>query len=275
MPEPYRMTIMRKEVDGIVRFRICRFMSDRYKYLDSEEHECYNAWYMEKYRREKIVKKTSSPVIVHDYQQEAIARANKTIYLLLFFGLRAASKFLTLTFADPCFDRARVKADVGIMCKRFLDRYGKPLAYLSVLELHPGGHGYHVHICVNCRYISQAVWQDVLWKQGIVDIRAIKSPDKLNRIRLFANYLAKYLEKDAVNAPPGSRRFNVSQAWPKLPDKEFVRHAGAEGVAAYLLSCQDHPDQEVRDFLCTLRTGEQVHILEAALPATKELADVV
>ncbi len=275
MPYPYRMTISRTEVDGVVRLRVCRFMTDRYKYLDSEEHECYNAWYMEKYRREKIVKKTSSLVINHDYQQEAIKRANKSINLLLFFGLRAFSKFLTLTYAVPCFDRTRVKADMGIMCKRFLDRYGKHLGYLSVLELHPGGHGYHVHIVVNCQYISQKDWQDVLWQQGIVDIRTVRSSDKLGRVRLFANYLSKYLQKDAANAPLHSRRFNVSHAWPKLPFKEFFNYASSEAIIAYLGSLKGSAGAEVRDFVCKLRTGEQVHILEAALPATKELADVV
>ncbi len=174
----------------------------------------------------------STPVTIkRDAKVESLKRAVRSVFDLIYFGICKESKFLSLTFREACFDRERVGVCIQNMCSRYLRDYHRPLAYLSVLELHPGGHGYHVHMMVNTPYIPQETWQCHLWQQGIVDIRSLGKRGSNYNDSKVAHYLVKYMEKDAANVSPGSRRYNVSQTWPKRPPTEYLQFEDYE--AAY------------------------------------------
>jgi hypothetical protein len=129
-------------------------------------------------------------------------------------------RLLTLTFAVAVHDREAVLGEMALFVRRL--RAAMPrLRYLYVLELHPGGHGWHVHMGID-KYVDHAVWEE-LWGQGFVDIRYLKS--KVTGYQQsaadVARYLAKYISKDVDGVEKGKRRFSgshnlvdtVVQAW--------------------------------------------------------------
>lgn len=76
------------------------------------------------------------------------------------------------------------------------------VVWLAVLEWHPGGHGWHVHLVVN-KYVPKAKIQE-MWLHGYVDVRRITvRGDSASRqaVSKAASYLAKYVSKDP---PPGA-----------------------------------------------------------------------
>lgn len=210
-----------------------------------------------------------------DSKQESVNRARRSVLDLVFFGLRSDSKFLTLTFAKATVDRSYVRGCINNMCNRYLLEYGRPLPYLSVLEFHPAGHGYHVHMLVNSPFISQADWQGKLWRQGIVDIRSVRRLDNVDHRIDLANYLLKYLEKDVADLPPGSRRYNVSKSWPKVPSAEYVDEVASDAFIAYLLENKDKPGFSVRSHDSELPTGERVTSIWSTVPNTKDFSEVI
>jgi hypothetical protein len=107
----------------------------------------------------------------------------------------------TLTYAVPGgqHDRAAVVRDVQNFGKRIARRW-RHLKWLAVLELHPGGHGYHVHMMVNA-YVPQELVR-ALWGLGHTDVRLIRGKgvkDPLSGARAGAAYAAKYIAKDAAS----------------------------------------------------------------------------
>ncbi len=220
--QTYLMTKRTKEVSGDLRHKIFLFDKPRCHYIDGEEkgiYDQYNKWNKTK---ECAMKKPPSPPDHEASLLSAVTRAKRALSDLIYFGHCPESKFLTLTFEKPCFDRGRVKKAIANMCTRYRIGEDRPLPYISVLELHPGGHGYHVHMIINSPYVPQSTWQDDYWQQGIVHIKTLARVSTNHGLIDLAHYLCKYLEKDAPNVPAGSRRYNVSQAWPELPKKQYL-----------------------------------------------------
>ncbi|MBA7540061.1 hypothetical protein ES705_32350 [subsurface metagenome] len=214
----------------------------------------------------------STPVVIkRDTKVESLKRAVRSVFDLIYFGICRDSKLLSLTFKDPCFDREHVAFSIKNMCSRYLRDHHQPLAYLSVLELHPGGHGYHVHMLVNAPYISQAAWQDDLWQQGIVDIRSLGKRGSSYSDSKVAHYLVKYMEKDAANVPPGSRRYNISRAWPKRPPTEYLQFEDYEAAYEWFSQVEHKAVFKCDTFRSILPTGEIVQSLSVAglLPAVE------
>jgi hypothetical protein len=99
----------------------------------------------------------------------------------------------TLTYREATHDRDQALSDVQRFIKRLVRRVGR-VRYVAVFELHPGGHGLHVHLAIG-RFLPKSVVA-ASWGHGFVDARRLagkgsKSPAAAGR------YLAKYLTKEA------------------------------------------------------------------------------
>jgi hypothetical protein len=93
--------------------------------------------------------------------------------------------------------------------RRIKDRW-PTMIYIGVLERHPGGHGWHLHV-VTDRFIESGVWRSV-WGKGIVDIRKIRDNSgggARASARRAAGYVAKYIVKDSGDGErvKGEHRF--------------------------------------------------------------------
>lgn len=123
------------------------------------------------------------------------------------------TRMVTLTFAigRPEDARPSVVKDVLAFFRRLTSK--KMCAkWIAVLELHPGGHGWHVH-CLVDRWIPQDRLQGI-WGWGIVDVRKIKAKSGGGResARVAARYAAKYVSKDSDRERPlGEHRYLRAQ----------------------------------------------------------------
>lgn len=86
--------------------------------------------------------------------------------------------------------------------RRLRDR-SPSTVWLAVLEWHPGGHGWHVHLCIS-RFLPKAFLAS-LWPHGFVDVRRITvkgDPKSLSAARRAGQYVAKYLTKSEDETAP-------------------------------------------------------------------------
>jgi hypothetical protein len=134
----------------------------------------------------------------------------------------ALLKMLTLTFAEPHWDREEVKALVNELFVRWRAlKGGKKFPYAYVLELHPGttekpSHGLHVHVAVPLRYVDKH-WLQETWGHGIVhyrDPKPLRAGNERDRARTLAFYLSKYISKDIFGEHEhGEHRYEVAQGF--------------------------------------------------------------
>jgi hypothetical protein len=145
------------------------------------------------------------------------------------------SRLGTLTYAgEGCHDPVVVRADI----RRFFRGLrrglgGERLPYLWVPELHPGGHGWHVHFAVG-RFVPRGLIEEA-WGRGFVHIKLIQGVPVGGGVRgearVAARYLSKYLGKD-LRGQGGLNRYDVAQGFqprtePLIADSE----AGVIGLA--------------------------------------------
>lgn len=84
---------------------------------------------------------------------------------------------------------------VQTFVKRVRRRF-RGFKWLAVLEWHPGGHGWHVHMVVD-RFVPKALLAE-LWGHGFVDARLIRPKGEATSRangRKAGQYVAKYLGK--------------------------------------------------------------------------------
>lgn len=124
----------------------------------------------------------------------------------------------TLTFAE------RTTAADRPVVVAALQRFGKRLArrlpgirWLAILEEHPGGHGWHIHMLVS-RYVPKAMVRSI-WGHGHIDVRQIAGrgvKDDLSAARKAAAYASKYVSKAVDGTPrsPGEHRYYRSESMP-------------------------------------------------------------
>ena len=140
-------------------------------------------------------------------------------------------RLVSLTYAGTgCHDFDRMRADVALFERRLREAF-PALAFEFTYELHPGGHGWHVHGGVSAR-IPQARLA-ALWGHGFADIRMIR----LNGGRRFpgraggtgremcrrvAVYLSKYVGKEAEGIPAGRQRYSVRQGFQPVCRRVFL-----------------------------------------------------
>ena len=159
-----------------------------------------------------------------------------------YFKKNLLGKMWTLTFAEATFDRSYVVR----MVNEFLVRWrkangGVDFPYAYVLELHPGGHGWHVHLATRSGFVS---WWALgrLWGHGFVQFEDRKhraNEGGRERSRRLANYLCKYLEKsvgDDAERESGQHRYEVGQGFePEKIRRAFATEKEARAfLAAYV-----------------------------------------
>jgi hypothetical protein len=86
------------------------------------------------------------------------------------------------------------------------------VALLTAYELHPGGHGWHVHVAMS-GFVPKAKLA-TYWGQGFVDVRKFRSAESgREAMRSLGRYVAKYLSKDQEGGerPTGSHAYEVTQ----------------------------------------------------------------
>ena len=131
-------------------------------------------------------------------------------------------KMLTLTFAEPQWDREEVKSMVNALFVRWRGlKEGKTFPYVYVLELHPGtylkpSHGLHVHVAVPLRFIDKH-WLQETWGNGLVhyrDPKSLRVGNERDRARTLALYLSKYISKSFdIEREFGAHRYEVAQGF--------------------------------------------------------------
>jgi hypothetical protein len=130
-------------------------------------------------------------------------------------------RLVTLTYRGAgVHDRRRAVADVQQFVKRLRRRCPR-VRYLWVLELHPGGHGWHVHMLTD-RYISKSLLADT-WGLGFVDARMIRGSGP-TAAKNAGRYAAKYVAKDALTAQgrePRAQRYGRSEGLGITELKEY------------------------------------------------------
>jgi hypothetical protein len=96
---------------------------------------------------------------------------------------------------------------------RILGSSHKGFLYIYSLEVHPGGHGFHVHLGFNM-YVSKEKLR-AAWPWGFVDIRMLKVKavrGAREQARRTAQYLAKYACKSEDEGRQlGRHRYERSQ----------------------------------------------------------------
>jgi hypothetical protein len=121
----------------------------------------------------------------------------------------------TLTYAgEGCHDPVAVRADISRFFRGIRRGVGERLPYVWVPELHPGGHGWHVHFAVG-RFVPRGLIEGS-WGRGFVHIKLIGNlpvgSGVREEARVAARYLSKYLGKDLSGAG-GLNRYDVAQGF--------------------------------------------------------------
>jgi len=148
--------------------------------------------------------------------QRADQRARKQ--LRLYVVANCLTRMWTLTYADRTVDRRQVVGDVNDWLQRLREHLGENFPGTYVLEFHPEGHGLHVHVALQSRFID---WRTMsaLWGHGHVQYsdgnKAIKRvKGKRAKARELARYLTKYMSKGwSEGHAGGDHRYEVTQGF--------------------------------------------------------------
>lgn len=173
-------------------------------------------------------------------------------------------RLVTLTLAEETGleDRERVRR----MVVRFLEGLRRDfprLAYVYTLELHPGGHGYHVHLgfslFVDQRLIKQR------WTHGFIDVRAIIDKKRRSGKHAYegaARYLAKYAVKaEDEGRLAGKHRYERSQSGP-IPEIRIECDSFDEAVKWVRSQLKTQDVWEWRSWIdCDDWCGPKTHII--------------
>jgi hypothetical protein len=118
------------------------------------------------------------------------------------------TRLWTFTYREAEHDRSAVKRDWALFARSLKERWPE-LAWVRVLEVHPGGHGLHVHAGLS-RFVPKPELAR-LWGRGFVDARKLRTKRGGGEdARQAARYLAKYATKEAA-AAPGEHAYEVAQ----------------------------------------------------------------
>lgn len=135
-------------------------------------------------------------------EREAARRASVAVRRLVCEHRLVRMWTLTLEQATRADQRSLVVRKVQQFTRRVRTRFPK-LKWLAVLEWHPGGHGWHVHMVVD-RFVPKALIAE-MWGWGFVDARLITQKGdsgSMGAARRAGQYVAKYLTKKADSAAP-------------------------------------------------------------------------
>ena len=123
----------------------------------------------------------------------------------------------TLTYrGEGCHDPYALRADVGLFFRALRTGLGERFPYLWVAQLHPGGHGLHVHFAVG-RYVNRTLI-DGSWGLGFVHIKLLGDlpvgSSALEEARLAARYISPYVSRTLDEERlAGLHRYEVAQGF--------------------------------------------------------------
>jgi len=149
----------------------------------------------------------------------------------------------------PHWDWTQVMRDMS----RFIDRLsytlkktgavpeGRRMAYAYAVELHPGGHGLHIHLAVD-RSIPRHLLLTAWGHGGVYASKLRKSRSKRETARAVADYMTKEfgrtteaLREAGVIIRNRARRYEVARGF--LPRVVRAIHRTIEGGREWLLGC--------------------------------------
>jgi len=142
------------------------------------------------------------------------------------------TRLATFTYRDGTHDRAQVVRDWRRFARLLRARWPE-LAWVRVLELHPSGHGYHVHAGLNRGFPNERRDRALarLWGHGFVDLRKLRGKQGGREdARAAARYLAKYATKDVDDQAPGEHGYEVAQGF--QPESVRLRAWDRDGALA-------------------------------------------
>lgn len=148
-----------------------------------------------------------------NYKYETLCRARRQILNIARNNFSDRMKFLTLTYATPTLEKSKIRADLKVMCKRFYRDYNYNLKYIAVLETHKNYNSYHIHMIIDSHYIKQDIWQNNIWKNGIINIQKIKSNENKKSIIQVISYVSKYVSKALSSNESYVHNYLVSKNW--------------------------------------------------------------
>jgi len=154
---------------------------------------------------------------IEERASKNLERANKRARVALrrYCIKNELQKMLTFTYAEPAWNRGEVKHDMNQLFVRWRHlKHDKAFPYAYVLELHPMGHGLHVHAAVPLHFIDKH-WLQETWGFGIVhyrDPKPLRETSSRERSRRLSGYLAKYVSKDlSKDRALNEQRYSVAQ----------------------------------------------------------------
>ncbi len=181
--------------------------------------------------RRSLVRSSDRPPNVARAREEAARRARAK--LRRYCAANVLNRHATLTYGPPgCEDPARLRADIAAFFRELRADLGAAFAYAWVPELHPGGHGYHVHVAFG-RYVPRRAIERG-WSHGFFWIKLIGDlpvgSGSRCEARVVAGYLAKYVSKsfEDEHRPLGRHRYEVGQGF--QPEKILVYGCSEEDV---------------------------------------------
>jgi hypothetical protein len=172
--------------------------------------------------------------VVKDPERSKRSAANRaTVKVRRYCVAHRLTRQVTLTYrGEGVHDEEVVGRDVKLALKR-LKRRGVDLGpYLWVRELHPGGHGFHVHLLLG-KYVPK-VDLERAWGLGFVDVRKIKTKHSGGRAdaRTAASYLAKYVRKtfeEGGTVSTGRHRYGCARGY-QVVCRSWVAMSTAQAI---------------------------------------------
>ena len=149
-------------------------------------------------------------------QEDNLARANRrAITESRRYAVRnKLTKMWTFTFKEAQWDRSKILEYMNDFFQRWRVLEGKEFPYLYALELHPGGHGYHVHVAVPGWMFTDFFRLRRVWGHGRIrfDKRKRQQGEPRDDARRLALYLVKYITKGFEQSHErGEHRYEVAQ----------------------------------------------------------------
>lgn len=148
-----------------------------------------------------------------DYKKTSLGRTRRILHRLILHNYSDSMRMVTLTYAKGVHSRKQVWLDIQAMAIRWKDAFGDPLNYIAVLELHPGGHGYHVHMVVNIPWFDYKAFRTTIWRKGRIRVSKKRKGSIRDSASKLAGYLLKYIGKDFDSFVPGQRRYSRGGSW--------------------------------------------------------------
>lgn len=194
-------------------------------------------------------------------EEESLRRSRTRLHKVLRRSGDIVYKFVTLTYAEEPKDVQSAYRDLAHMAARIRNRFYTYFHYISSLDKSAKSGRLHFHLLVDCPFIDQKIWQEELWKKGIVDIRKtwkIKDEYGLNSL---VGYMAKYICKKEIDHVPGSHRFNTSENFPDVSEHfriYFNTYAEAEAALCRVMS---EEYESIRDYTFEIEGDKVITML--------------